>query len=282
MAATLSQPHCDNGTWLYVLVNCVIKSPRYTGGDFMFLYRFVCQRRCRPHTFVHGITFEQLFGFLSFLAQILALTYRLPDKILVDCCDLDLEFSRSNMEFAISQPKMVRLPRNEKQTYWLNSRPQMWPSGLTLAMTLTLIFQGQIWNLLYLSPKWLDCHKMKSKHIDWTQGIKCDHQVWPWPWPWPWFFKVKFGIWPYAWCWPRIFMVKFWNSCISGWEGRLTLNKGMGVKVIHMTMTVTIWWPRSGVRIYHIVTGVTSDVVDSASWFRIWIDIRQMSSLLII
>ena len=41
--------------------------------------------------------------------------------------DLDLEFSRSNIEFAISQPKMVRLPRNEKQTYWLNSRPQMWP-----------------------------------------------------------------------------------------------------------------------------------------------------------
>ena len=41
--------------------------------------------------------------------------------------DLDLEFSRSNIEFAISQPKMVRLPRNEKQTYRLNSRPQMWP-----------------------------------------------------------------------------------------------------------------------------------------------------------
>ena len=36
--------------------------------------------------------------------------------------DLDLEFSRSNIEFAISQPKMVRLPRNEKQTYRLNSR----------------------------------------------------------------------------------------------------------------------------------------------------------------
>ena len=27
-----------------------------------------------------------------------------------------------------------------------------------------------------------------------------------------------------------------------------------------MTITMTIWWPRSGVRIYHIVTGVTSDV----------------------
>ena len=68
--------------------------------------------------------------------------------------DPDLEFSRSNMEFAISQPKMVRLPRNEKQTYRLNFRPQMWPSSLTLAMTLTVNFQGQIWNLLLLNQKW--------------------------------------------------------------------------------------------------------------------------------
>ena len=58
--------------------------------------------------------------------------------------DLDLDFSRSNMEFAISQPKMVWLPRNEKQTYRLDSRAQMWPLGLTFAMTLTLNFQGQI------------------------------------------------------------------------------------------------------------------------------------------
>ena len=47
---------------------------------------------------------------------------------------------------------MVRLLRKEKQTYWLNSRPQMWPSDLTLAMALTLNFQGQIWYLLY-QPK---------------------------------------------------------------------------------------------------------------------------------
>ena len=110
--------------------------------------------------------------------------------------DLDLEFSRSNTEFAISQPKMVQLPRNEKQTYRLNSRPQMWPSALTLAMTLTLIFQGQICNFLYLSPKWSDCHETKSKHIDWNLGLKCDHQVWPWPWAWPWIFKVKYHGWP--------------------------------------------------------------------------------------
>ena len=106
--------------------------------------------------------------------------------------DLDLEFSRSNMDFAISQSKMVRLPRNKKQTYRLISRPQMWPSGSTLDMTLTLNFQGQIWNWLYLCQKWSDCHKTKSKHIDWTLGLKCDHQIWPWLWPWPWIFKVKY------------------------------------------------------------------------------------------
>ena len=68
----------------------------------------------------------------------------------------------------------------------------MWPSGLTLDMTLTLNFQGQIWNWLYLCQKWSNCHKTKSKHIDWTLGLKCDHQIWPWMWPWPWIFKVKY------------------------------------------------------------------------------------------
>ena len=33
---------------------------------------------------------------------------------------------------------MVRFPWNKKQTYWLNSKPQMRPSDLTLAMTLTM------------------------------------------------------------------------------------------------------------------------------------------------
>ena len=99
-------------------------------GKNMFLYRFVRRRR-RPPILVHVITLEQLFGFLSFLARLLALTCRLPDYILVDFRrDLDLEFSRSNMEFAISQPKMVRLPRNKKQAYRLNSMTQMWPSGI--------------------------------------------------------------------------------------------------------------------------------------------------------
>ena len=118
----------------------------------MFLYRFVRRyrrlrlrrgHRRRPQILAHTITFEQHFGFLSFLAQLLSLTYRLPDYFV---------------------------------------------------MILTLIFQGKIWNLQYLSKKWSDCHETKSKHIDLTLGLKCDHQVWPWPWPWPWISKVKYEI----------------------------------------------------------------------------------------
>ena len=70
----------------------------------------------------------------------------------------------------------------------------MWPSVLTLAMTSTLKFQGQMWNSLYLSQKWSDCHETKSKHIDRSQDLKYDHWVWSWTWLWPWVFKVKFGI----------------------------------------------------------------------------------------
>ena len=56
-------------------------------------------------------------------------------------------------------------------------------------------------------------------------------------------------------------MVKFWNSCISELEDQLTLHKGGGNRLfMTMTMTMTIWWPRSGVWIYQIVTGVTSAV----------------------
>ena len=90
-------------------------------------------------------------------------------------------------EIAIWQPKMVWFLRNKKHTYGLNSMPQMWPSDLSLAMTLTMNFQGQIWNLLYLSQGWFDCPKMKSTHIEWTESLN-DHQVWPWPWTW----KVRY------------------------------------------------------------------------------------------
>ena len=74
--------------------------------------------------FVHAITFEQLFGFLTFWHNCLP------------------------------------WPINDLIWFWS-----------IFVVTLTLNFQGQIWNLLYLSQKWSDCQETKSKHIDWTQCL---------------------------------------------------------------------------------------------------------------
>ena len=118
--------------------------------------------------------FWTTFQISFILAGLMALTYRLPDKILFAFhLDFDLELSRSSMEFVISyKAKMVQLPQNKKQTCQLKSSPKMSPSDLTMAMTLTLNFQGQILNLLYVSQKWPDCHETKNKHIYWPQGLK--------------------------------------------------------------------------------------------------------------
>ena len=132
------------------------------------------------------------------------------------------------MEFTISQPKMVRFSWDEKQTYRLISRPQMWPSDLTWAMTLTLNLYGQIWNLLYLNQKWSYWHKTKSKHID-------------------------------------------LNSRPQMWPMGLTLVMTLIFEFSRSYLILTIWWPRSGVRIYQIVTGVTSDVgMPSTHLVKIW------------
>ena len=75
-----------------------------------------------------------------------------------------------------------------------------------------------------------------------TNGFDLDHELDLW------ILKVKcdLDLSPHTWPWPWIFMVKFWNSCISEWEGRLALHKRGGSRSF-MTMTMTIWWPRSGV-----------------------------------
>ena len=98
------------------------------------------------------------------------------------------------MEFAISQPKMVWLPRNEKQTYRLNCRAQMWPAGLTLAWPWPWIFKVK-YGICYISSKNGPIVTERRTNISIElQGLKCDHQVWPWPWPWPWVFKVIYVI----------------------------------------------------------------------------------------
>ena len=117
--------------------------------------------------------------------------------------DLDLEFSRSNVEFAISQPKMIRLPWNKKQTYWLNSRHLMWPFGLNLAMTLTLSCQGQLCNLLYLSQKWCNCPQNEKR----TYRLDTRPQMQP-------------SILTLVMTLTLIFKVKFSQE----WQGRLTLS----------------------------------------------------------
>ena len=130
--------------------------------------------------------------------------------------DLDFEFSRSNMEFAISQ------------------------------------------------SKWPDCHEKKSKRIDWTLGLKCDHRVWPWPWPWPWIFEVRYGI-----CYisaknGAIATKRKANISIELQASNVTngfdLGHDLTFEFSRSNVISTISWPGSGVRIYQIVTGVTSDV----------------------
>ena len=141
----------------------------------MFLYRFVCRRL---QILVYAITFEQLFGFLSFLARLLTLTCRLPDQIFGDFrrdLGLDLEFSRSNMEFAISQPKMVQLPRNKKQIYRLNSRAQMWWSDMTLAMTLTFEFSRSNMKFAISQPKVVRLPQNEKQ----TFWLNSRPQMWP-------------------------------------------------------------------------------------------------------
>ena len=68
----------------------------------------------------------------------------------------------------------------------------MWPSELTLGMTVTLNFQeSQTYNLLHPMAKWCSCHKTKNEDIYLTLGIICSHQFWPWLWPWLLIFTFK-------------------------------------------------------------------------------------------
>ena len=99
--------------WFNAQYFTLFKSPRYTGVDFVFLYRFVCRRR--PQSFVHAITVEQLVTFLSFFVEFMNLTFRLPERILVDFRH-DFDFQFSIMDFAISWLNMVQLPHSKKQT----------------------------------------------------------------------------------------------------------------------------------------------------------------------
>ena len=103
--------------------------------------------------------------------------------------NLDLEFSRSNIKFVISQPKMVQLPWNEKQTCWLNLRPQMWPSGLSLAMSLTLKY-----GICYIPTKKVRLPRNDKQ----TYRMNSRPQMWPvgFTLQWPWSLNIQGQMWP--------------------------------------------------------------------------------------
>ena len=118
--------------------------------------------------------------------------------------DLDLEFSTSNFEIAVSQEWQGRSTWNERDMSRWGVIPTLWP----WAMTLTLDFQGQILKMLYLRNGRADWHGTKGTWVDRMLDSHCDFELWPHPWPWPWIFKVNFLY-----------------SCISGMGGRSTWNE---------------------------------------------------------
>ena len=145
--------------------------------------------------------------------------------------DLDLEFSRSNMEFPISEPDCHETKRKHIDwTLGLKCVHRVWPWPWPWPW----IFKVK-YGISYISAKRGPIATKRKANILteiqasnvtsgfqldlWILKVKCDLELWPHTWPWPW-----------------IFMVKFWNS----WEGRLTLHKGGGSGSF-MTMIMTIW-----------------------------------------
>ena len=162
--------------------------------------------------------------------------------------DFGLESSMSNMEFAISQPKKVRLPWDEKQTIdwhlglkcdhrvwpwpwpwpWifkikygicyisakngrLKSMPQIWPMGLTLAMI--FIFRRDL-TFNFQGQIWnLLYLRQKWPDCHKTKSICIDGTLG---------LKCKHRIWPWPWHWSWILKVKYrlcyisakiWSDC---------------------------------------------------------------------
>ena len=151
----------------------------------------------------------------------------------------------------------------------------MWPSVLTLAMTLTLNFQGQIWYSLYLSQKWSDCHETKkqtyrliSRPQMWPSGLTLDMtltlnfqgQIWDWlylcqKWSdchktkskhidWTFGLKCDHQIWPWLWPWPWIFKVKYEFWYISTKTGPIATKRKTNILIWTLGLKYDQWvWP---------------------------------------
>ena len=83
--------------------------------------------------------------------------------------DLDFQIQIWNLTYL---NKMVWLPQNKKCTYWLNSRPQMWASGFTLAM----ILKARCKDLPDSDRGDFRCRRA----VDSSSFLLCRPQVWKW------------------------------------------------------------------------------------------------------
>ena len=163
--------------------------------------------------------------------------YRIHVPIIVQCqCDCCCLSSKDGQ-------KWFDCNETNKKPYQLNSKPQMWPLGLTLAVTLTLNFQGQMWNSLYLSQNGPIAAKQKAsisielKALNATIGFDLvrdldleflgsnmeNHYISAKKGPlannkyinWTLSLKCDHQIWPWPWPWLWIFKVKSLICCIS-------------------------------------------------------------------
>ena len=166
---------------------------------------------------------------------------------------------------------MVRLPRNEKQTYRLISRPQMWPSGLTLAMTLTLNFQGEMRNWLYL-PKmvWLPRNEKQ------THQLNSRRQMWPSDLTLAMTLTLNFQ----GQIWNLLYLNQKWSDCHETKSKHIDLNSrpqcDNGFDLGH---DIDIWIFKVICDLDHLVTKVRcNDLPDSdRGHFRCWRAVNSSS-----
>ena len=207
----------DIHNWIMDTHNWIIKSPGIPGCLYVFVpVRTRCCRRRRrlPQTFVHAITSEQLFGFLSLLVGLMTYTCRLD--YLIRFWSIFVLTLTLNWIFKVKCGICYNTATNGLMA---TKRKAKKHSVCTLALNVTMRFdldhgldlKFSRSNMKFAIPQvlnqiWSNCHEMKSKRFDWILSNKCSHRVWPWLWPWPWIFKVK-----------------FWNSPISGIGGQWTI-----------------------------------------------------------
>ena len=140
---------------------------------------------------------------------------------------------------------MGRLPRNEKQTYRLNSRASNAAIRFDLGRDLDLEFSRSNMEFSISQPKMVRLPRNEKQTYWLTVTLTFE------------FWRLNVALTfdhthdlDHGFSWSNFEIAVSQNG---------TLHKGGGSRPF-MTMTMTIWWPRSGVWIYQIVTGVTSVV----------------------